>query len=276
MKKISIIVFLSFLININSYANSSNTQCIIKMGYKTESKEPYIVQDNSGLYKELYSKAAENIGCKLEIIRDSKKRILAQIQKGYIDFYPGFDFSKERAQYAYYIETGLSKKYTTITRSDVEELTFIKQVQKLNLLNLSEQGGTNFYKDSNIKTVEIPDLNLSRAIKMIQRKRADIYTYNKDQIQYYIKVNNPSNIKLHPKLIEIPEAFYIGFSKKSPLLKEIKNSGFNENSPISVENFPTTLDKNSIAFKLEQSLLELKNNGTTQELYNKFFRSKEK
>lgn len=241
------------------------------MGYKSKDKEPYILKDNSGLCADLYKKAANDIGCKLEIKREPKKRVLANIKRGNIDFYPGFNFSEKRAKVVQYIQNGLPKGFTAITRVEINDLTNKNDIKKLNLKNITELGGADLLKELKLKTATVSELSLKKAVAMIQRKRADIFIYNKSQIDFYIKKYQPKGIKSHPNLYKNMESLYMGFSKKSKYIKQIENKKYDKNKATSLNNYPYVLSKDCVAYKFEQSLKNLKDSGYTDKLYKKYF-----
>ncbi len=267
MKKLFILLFTTM-----TMLHGANEQCVVKMGYKAKQKEPYILKDNSGLYQELYKKALSDIGCELTIQRKPKKRIINNIKKGKIDFYPGFNFSEKRAKMVYYIKNGLPKGFTAITRIDTKNLKSKDDIKNQKLKNITELGGVDLLKNLNLKTLTISGLTIKKAVAMIQRKRADIFIYNKSQIDFYIKKYKPKNIKIHSNLYKKSESLYLGFSKKSKYIKEIANQNYDKTKPIGLNNFPFVLDKNCIAYKFEESLKKLKDNGYTDKLYLKYFK----
>jgi ABC-type amino acid transport substrate-binding protein len=250
----------------------SANECTVVMGYKNKNKEPYIVKDNSGLYKELYQKALDSIGCVLAIERNSKKGILRDIETGKVDFYPGFNFGIKRAKVVHYIPNGLPKGFSAITRGDVKNLQNLKEIEQLNLKNLIEKGGVNLLDGLNIKNVASSNLDLKRAIDMVLRESADIFVYNRSQIDYFLKKYKPENIKSHSDLFKNNQSLYLGFSKKSKHIKEVPNKNFDSNKPLSIENYPQVLDSNSVAYKFSQALQQLKTDGTTDKLYDKYFK----
>jgi len=264
-------IFLIVIFGISSLY-SANNECIVTMGYKPKQKEPYILEDNSGLYQELYTKALSDIGCKLVIQRKPKKRVINSIKKGTIDFYPGFNFSEKRAKMVYYIKNGLPKGFTAITRADIKDITSKNDIKSQKLRNITELGGTDLLKDLNLETITSSGLNVKKAILMIQKERADIFIYNKSQIDFYIKKYKPKNIKTHPNLYKKSESLYLGFSKKSKYIKEVVNKNYDKTKAIGLNNFPSVLDKNCIAYKLEISLQNLKDNGYTDKIYTKYFK----
>jgi hypothetical protein len=122
------VFILSFLLSLQaslSYSQektsltSPDNKSTIILGYKEGSKPPYIgnKNDNSGAYRELFSKAAEMIGLSLEIVRLPKKRVYHHLKEGDIDFYPSSGFSEKRSQFFILagqwlsIETSLSLRH---------------------------------------------------------------------------------------------------------------------------------------------------------------------
>lgn len=71
-------------------AFSSSDSCVMTMGYRTSERLPFIGDEsnNTGFYHELYQAAANKIGCKLNVVRAPKLRILRDLKLGNIDFYP--------------------------------------------------------------------------------------------------------------------------------------------------------------------------------------------
>ncbi len=245
--------------------------CTITMGYKVKVKEPFILKDGSGLYKDLYGKAAEMIGCKLNIVREPKKRIIAKIKSGAIDFYPGFSINDKRAKFTYYIKNGLSKGTIGVSRDGVKSLVNLKDIKKLKLTVLREKGGADKFKEYNFKTLDVADLSIKKALAFIQRDRADFYIGDKSNIEYYFKKYQPKNLKLH-FLKTKEKVWYAGFGRKSKHTIELVNPSYNKTQNITYENYPIVLDKNCIAYKFQEALKKLKDDGYTDKVYNKHFK----
>jgi len=270
LKYLIIVFFINSILSTN-IAYAAQEQCILKMGYKTNAKEPYILKDNSGLYKDLYEAAAKIIGCKLEIVRAPKKRILAKLKQGKIDFYPGFTFSTDRAKYVHYIKNGLPKDFAIISRIETPDLKDINQLKALNLSVLIELGGANVLRNLNLKCVKVHELNLNKAVAMIQKNRADLYIYNKAQIDYYFKKYQPKGLKVQVDVFNKKESLLLGFSKKSKYITEVKNLKYSEKQLLTYLDHPTILEESSVASQFKNALSQLKNNGTTTQLYQKYF-----
>ena len=93
------------------------------MGYRTNAKPPLIGKspDSSGLYFDLFTHAAERMGCTLKVDRKPKKRILNMIESGKVDFYPGLKFTQKRVSKYGYIANGLTSSYALLTRVDAPD-----------------------------------------------------------------------------------------------------------------------------------------------------------
>jgi hypothetical protein len=59
-------------------ATAGNSTCVLKIGYRTNERPPNIARapDNSGLYLDLYQKAAEMVGCELQVVRLPKNKVI--------------------------------------------------------------------------------------------------------------------------------------------------------------------------------------------------------
>ncbi|MCP4296691.1 MAG: amino acid ABC transporter [Proteobacteria bacterium] len=249
---------------------TSLSACTLSMGYRMNGRAPLIgiAPDSGGLYLELYQKAANNIGCNLKVVRLPKKRILHDMEKGKIDFYPGFNFTEKRSRFAYYIKNGLPGGDVGISRTDFPEITDLKQLET-RILFLAK-GGANIDVPG-VRVKRPSNLTLDRVIKLIHKKRGDFYIYNKSSIEYHLKINKISNLKIHADCCGGIQPLYLGFSRKSPNYRETKNPNYNSAKPTSIKNFPVIV---SPQVKAEQFALELsamKKRGESSKLYLKYY-----
>lgn len=252
---------------------------VITMGYKSISKLPLIGanENDEGLYKDLFSKAAKKIGYELKIIRYPKKRLHYALEQGLIDFYPGSSFSKKRAQYLYYLPNGLETKEVLVSLdTDVNYQSMDEVKGKL----VVELGSSKIEWDElypNISIVQLGKLSMHTITNAIRFRRGDFYIADIEVVNYYkrikkIKKYSDIGLKIHHNAINknyIP--MHLGFSRKSKLFKETTNEDFDENISTTIQNFPTVISKNSVAFKFYQALMQIKKEGTTKELYNLYF-----
>ena len=91
-------LILSILLLLFLFPLNSSADCVITMTYKDGGKPPLIaaMPDNNGAYIDLFTKAADKIGCSLNLVRHPKKRLHKMLAQGKLDFYPGASFSKKR------------------------------------------------------------------------------------------------------------------------------------------------------------------------------------
>lgn len=268
MKKILIFLLLFSVL----LANSTKT---IKMGYRTTEKLPYIGEnsDNSGFYFDLYNEAAKRIGYTLEVVRLPKVRVLQELEKGTIDFYPGFSFDEERAKYAYWIPIGYKQKDIAISLNSLKDLKTNADIEGLNYL--VALGNPDYLQGFNLSKVNIstvPELDVERAIKLLREKRYDFYIYEEDTLLYYLNKNKIKGLKFHPNLLKDKEyAAYMGFSVNSPLWDGEHNPKYIPKEKISVDNFPIKPKKSSVPYLLNEAFNSMEKDGFTNKLREKYF-----
>jgi hypothetical protein len=261
------------------YSFSLADEKVIKMGYKSISKMPLIGEgnDNSGLYLELFNKAAKKIGYRLEIERLPKIRLHLALEEGDIDFYPGSSFSQKRATYLYYLENGLETKEVLVSLDSKEEIFSMYEAKGILIVELGSSKIEWDKKYRNLKIIQLGKLSMTTVVNALKFNRGDFYVADIEIVNYFKKINGLKNykelgLKIHNEAITkefIP--MHMGFSRKSKLFKEKSNPDFNRKEAISIENFPTIVDENSVAFKFYQALHELKDEEETKKLYMKYF-----
>jgi len=243
------------------------------MGYRTTARLPKIeaVPSNKGLYLDLYTEAAKQIGCKLDVIREPKKRILRGLRQGTIDFYPGLTFREERSIYAFYFSNGLPDLYVGLTRTEVPEISHYRQLKgKTILLAL---GGPSEDADKYGITIKTPpELTFEKAFEYILDKHADFYKDEIGTLAYYLKKHPRKNeLKLHTQCCGKVEALTVGFSRNSPHYTEEANPNYQKAQQLNYDNFPIRLKERSTAYRLSQALNDLKNSGYTDRLYQRYY-----
>jgi len=266
---------LVLLLSLGIATQAAFAQCIVKLGYRLEDKSPFMaaVPDNTGLYADIYTRAAEMINCQLVIVRKPKKRILADLNAGKIDIYPAYNYTVQRAKNAFFVATGLVKKNVGISRSTLADVTDLSQLKGRKVI--VALGSLNRYKNlTGIRVIRAPGLSISQVIAFLYLQRADFYYANYSEFLYAIKLNplqgNP--LKIHHHCCGGEKVVYLAFSRKSTKFKEIANPNFKPSEPVSAANFPTSLDPNSIAYQFNKALQLMKNQGVTEKLYDKYFR----
>jgi hypothetical protein len=272
---------LSYSVLMLLFSELSLAGCVLKMGYKEGSKRPLIAEEgnNSGVYNELFGLAAKRIGCRLVILRSSKKRIHKLLRQGYVDFYPGASFSFERSTYLQYIENGLTTAEYGITPIGIEHIESYEQVKKLGLIWLMELGSSKREISDRlaIKIQQTQNVDIDKVMLYFETRNVSFYVIDKevvdfftlDRPDYFLEYNG---LKLHKNCCGGELPMYLGFSKKSSHYHNVANPLFNHVKALSSENQTDKLASNSIAAQFSRALIALKNEGVTQQLYTKHLR----
>lgn len=245
--------------------------CEITMGYRTSARLPLIdaLPSNNGLYHAIFERAATRINCTLKVKRAPKKRIIKLLKDGNIDFYPGFGFSIERSMDIYFFENGLSSHSIILTHKDITE---IKSLDDLNhKVLLKPYGG----RKSQVEQQDIlvrygQDLGISDAIKVLEKKQADFFIYNKASITYYLNNNPNAHVNVHDCCFNAKPMF-LGFSKKSKHFKAITNENYQANKATSVDNLPYKVDESSKASAFAKAINALSESGEIAELEKQYY-----
>ncbi|NQY93874.1 MAG: transporter substrate-binding domain-containing protein [Campylobacteraceae bacterium] len=267
---LGLLLFFTFIFPSFTYAQT------LIMGYRETARLPLIgkMGDNSGLYFDLFSTAAEKMNVNFKIYRYPKKRVLKYMEEGKIDFYPGFTFTHKRAKFSYYIENGLLDGGDIgLSLHSMEEIRDLKQLKgKKVLLALGGPMVDLLAHIDGIILNKVANLSIEKAIKLLRLKRHDIYLYNRKSIEYYLKVNNIKDIKLHLKCCGGKRPMYLGFSRTSINFKESLNPSFDKSKTISINNLPSVIHKESLAYELGITLKEMRESGEIQKILDKYYK----
>lgn len=263
-------IFFLLFISISLVGNDN----VIRMAYRTTEKLPLIkaAPDNSGLYFDLYTEAARRIGYTLEVVRKPKKRILIDLKRGEIDFYPGFLFSEERSQYIYFINTGITEQNVAVTLDTAEDITSFEDLNgKVYLESLGNVNYLEHIDKRGFTVIEVPEADIVRIIDLLQLGRGDLFIYQLSSVLYTLKMNNITNIKIHKGLL--PDVFNLplGFSQQSSHFESVKNELYDSERKISIDNFPVTLSTECAAYKFQQALQDMYEDGFTKMLYDSYY-----
>jgi hypothetical protein len=248
------------------------------MGYKDGEKKPLIGPngDNSGAYEDLFTKAAQSIGCKLVIYRSSKKRTHQKLQAGLLDFYPGASFSNARSEYLFYIKNGFITAEYGLTPLNLPDIKNYYAVKSLNLTWLMELGSSKaeIANKFRIKSQQANNVTIDKVLRYFESRGASFYVVDKELIDqftfnkpdYFLEYNG---LQLHKECCGGSQPMYLGFSKSSIHMQMLKNLNFDANRVISPSNQPEILDTGSVAYRYQQALAELARHGITEQYYLK-------
>lgn len=269
------------LLTLSPLAHASEKTII--MGYKAISKPPLIGGhgDNAGLYLDLFQKAAERIGYELLIVRIPKKRLHYELSRGIVDFYPGSSFSQKRTGYIYFLPNGLQTKEVLISLNNRPEIKSLDEIEGRLMVELSSSKLEWDQIYPKITISQMGKLSMNKVIEALKTGRGDFYIADIEIVEHYQKVNSLESyeeigIKIHHNAIN--QAFipmYMGFSRKSKLFSEHPNPKFSPDEAISIDNFYTKIDTSSVAYQFYQALDQLKREGYTYQIYDKYFRQTE-
>lgn len=249
------------------------------MGYKDQPTPPFIgtINDNSGLYNDLFKAAAKKVGASLEIVRFPKKRVHLHLKSGSLDFYPGASFSQSRAEYLYYLPMGFGTKEVVITSKHHADIADMSHVSGKLLVELGSSKLNYHKKYPNLDIVQMSNLPIKNVLSALAIGRGDFFISDVEPIIAYMKHHNINReadigIKIHYNAINqslIP--MYLGFSRKSPLFQEVSNPKYDPDNQLSISNFPTLIVKESVAYQFYSALQKMKERGELEALYSDHF-----
>ena len=252
-------------------AEVSGDSCVVRMGYKPHPKKPFIFEDDSGIYRDVYGEALKRIGCRLVIERLPKRRIIQRLKKGTIDLYPIFAYTKERAAYTYFIPNRIPNRGVVVTREDIPLLPSLQELIRYQPILLKEIGGYSPMEAIPGKRFEITDINVAKAFKLLLYKRIDAFSMQDTVIRYYLKEHPEiKGIRLHPGLFPDVETKTLGFSRHSPHFHERPNPDYDPLQPVSPTNPMTLMETNTTAYRFARSLEELERDGTIQKIIERY------
>lgn len=250
---VSIITFILIFL-----ASSLGQSCELVMGYQKKAKPPLInkAPDNTGLYLEIYAQAAQEINCDLNVVRLPKRRVLQDMKQGWIDFYPGMKFTDGRSIYVHFIPNGLTTGRVGISRTSMPLISDKKNLSGYAVL--IALGGINYVKEVHgIKVHQVLNLDIEKAAKMLILERGDFFATDPFVVDSFLKNTQDTTFKKHPNCCGGIKPMHIGFSKKSKYIKEKNNPNYNQDLPLSINNYPTFIEKDSTAYKFGEAVRRL-------------------
>lgn len=278
MNKVILLILALFISN-----NIFNQDKTLKLVYKDAGKIPYMAPapDNSGLYLELMTKAAKNIGFNIEVIRQPKVRTYQLLETGEADIYASGEFRDYRSEFLFYFENGLYRKedFYGLTSIDIPELSSISDINKYGLTWVFELGCSwpIQAKAFNVDYIEIVEgRQIEKAIDLLKKRRPFFFKFTPEEIDEYKKINKIENlniygIKVHKNCCDSNNApLYTGFSRNSKYYKEQINPLYNKDKKLSAENFPVELVPGSVPYMLKKSLEQMIENGEVNLLIKKY------
>ena len=248
-------------------------QCTITMGYKPKPKKPYIFADNSGIYRDVYGEALKRIGCKLKIVRLPKLRIIQHMKRGTIDFYPALTFTQERAVFVAFIPSHIDHSKVLVTRKLYPAVESLEKLISLKPTLLKETGGYSALEGLPTKRFETTDLDISKKMRLLLKRRIDAFGYPLKTLEYYLKAHpdEAKNIRVTRFLFEVDLRVHtLGFSRFSAYYADKPNVHFAPRRTINQENMPTALKEDSIAYQFARMLERMDTEGRIKQIYDRY------
>ena len=182
------------------------------MGYRTNERRPYIDDDNDeGIYKTLYSRACQRIGCTLKVVRLPKKRVLQALAQGEVDFYPGYTYNVGARPIALFLPNGLRERHVVITRaSHPAVVSYVDLGNGVELRNLGNGPDSPAVASAHQGTASA-GIGCGTRLPPDQRRQGDFYIYDELTLRFYWERLRPTGLTLHPSL-EPWQAMHMGFS----------------------------------------------------------------
>lgn len=255
--------------------------CELRMVYRPEARPPLMAEapDDSGLYKTLYERVSQQIGCKLSILRLPKLRAIRALQTGEADFYPGMDFDLERDAYILFMPNGLPGGSVGLSHRDVPPVTQLDQLAGRRVLMAAGQPdrlqAMSPAARAKVQEVRMVSASLEAAAEMLARRRADFFIYGLQSVDHLLskRPDLQTELRVHPDCCGGLTPAHLGFSKLSRHLRLEANPAYNPAQALGLENQRDRSAAGSTAARFAQALDRLIRQGEVQRLHRNAFQA---
>lgn len=241
--------------------------CTLTMGFKPDAKLPFIAAapNNAGLYLDLYTRAAERLGCELAVVREPKRRIHEWMKEGRVDFYPGMKYSTERAQFALFIENGLPGGRAGLSMADLPEIRDRDGFDGVTVV--AGLGGVDYLTGvAGVRVERVPDLSIDKAVGLLRRGRAQFYSTDIIAIEHYLRSRGIADMRVHRDCCGGVRPLHLGFSRESPHFQGEPNPAFDPANEPGPDNQPQVPAQGSLPQRMGDALNALRREGVTGQL----------
>jgi len=230
--------------------------------------------DNRGAFADIYTQAANAIGCTLKIVRYSKRRVHKLLQRGSVDFYPGASYSVERAKYLHFSEIGLMSAEYGLTPLNMVNILHYKQVKELDLIWLMELGSSKreIADRLGIEVDQTQNLTIEKLIRYFETRDAYLYVIDKELIDLFVLNKSQGylksvGLKLHKRGCGGVTPMYAGISKNSKCFINANVSVFDFSMDASRVNQTSAIHHLSVLHRLMKKLRKMQREGLTEKSY---------
>jgi ABC-type amino acid transport substrate-binding protein len=225
------------------------------------------------------TEATKRIGYKLVIKRLPKKRLFKLLKKGKIDLYPLASWTPKREKFLYFIPNNITTRLVVVSLLDKKPIDSLNDIKGKLLIgkgdNLAELVK---HKHKDIKIIALSKANMAKKIKFLRQGKADYTTVEEKAFLYFLKkqyIKDPKDISLRANLNAITKeltARYLAFSRKSKHFKGKANPNYDKAKTAGIDNFPVIIQKDCVAYKLQEALKQMNKDGTASKIINKYFK----
>ena len=263
------------------FADPSGSAETLVLAYPERQRMPFMAEspNDEGIYREIFSRAAAQIGAELTIVRLPKRRIFQYMREGRVDAYPG-SFAEDRVSIMNWMEFGVMTREVCITRIDVPLITSLTTAPPLRLVH--EIGDSRARIDSqypNIKPVVFgARIDVKHGLELVKGRRGDLFIIEEPTLNFYLKTERITSLAevgllLHSNCIEGEKPLLLGISRASKWYGERPNPGFDRRRPFSPSNLPTKIDEGSRAGRLSAALKNMIESGEIQRILSDSMKS---
>lgn len=266
------------LVAFSLLASQSCLAAALVLSYPEREKEPYIAEapSSQGIFVDLLKSAATRLGLTLQVERTPKKRMLADMQAGLVDIYPG-SFSEDRVPVMNWMENGLHTREVCLAKPGTADFSDPENAPPLRVIaELGSSKETINRQFPALKPVVLgARIDIGQAARLLREDRADIFFIERDPLAWYFKqqrIKSASDIglKLLPECGEPEFAQLFGFSRHSRHYRELPNPRYRKDKPLDIDNLPTLIDPASTAGKLALELKRMQESGETDRIVRRY------
>lgn len=267
-----LLVFVSFLACQPVFAAE------LVISYPEREKEPYIAEapSSKGIYLDLLKTAAARLGLDVRVERMPKKRMLADMQAGLVDLYPG-SFSLDRIPVMNWMENGLHTREVCLAKPGIREFNGPENAPQARVVaELGSSKETIDKQFAQLKPIVLgARIDISQAARLLREDRADIFFIERDPLSWYLKQQGIKSLRdiglqLLGECGEPEYAQLFGFARQSRHYRELPNPRYRKDKPLDLDNLPSMIDPASTAGKLALELKRMQESGETDRIARRY------
>ena len=245
------------------------------LAYPEREKRPFSAEapNNEGIYQDVLEAAAHKLGVQLVILRLPKKRIFRYMREGRVDLYPG-SLIPERSDTMLWIRFGFKSQHVCIVRNDVPRFASLASAPPLRLIHeVGDSRATYSRIYPNVRALEVaPRISLADAVRLLSAGHGDLYVTEREAYLNYLQRQQiPSlarfGLRYQEDCIGPERDYLLGVAER---FAAYGNPDYRPEQPMSIDNQPLALRKDSLAVRLRDTLAAMQACGETQRLVERW------